>query len=69
MISLERVAEEYKGCKKKTLDYYNLELRRAERANFIFADHLEDKMGLIRAFNLELKEKGLRFDRQKELKF
>ncbi|KAL4509399.1 hypothetical protein ABPG72_018330 [Tetrahymena utriculariae] len=57
MISLEVVANEAKQCKKKTLDYYFLELRKAEQYNFNFSERLNEKMGMLRQFNQDMQKK------------
>ena len=50
-ISYEKVALTNKLCKKKTLDYFFLELRKAEGYGYDFASNLDSKMGHVRMFN------------------
>ncbi|EAS03473.2 hypothetical protein TTHERM_00243890 (macronuclear) [Tetrahymena thermophila SB210] len=69
MISLEVVANEAKQCKKKTLDYYFLELRKAEQYNFDFSERLNEKMGMLRQFNQDMQKKYGEKKPSKELNF
>ncbi|KAL4479841.1 hypothetical protein ABPG74_020357 [Tetrahymena malaccensis] len=69
MISLEVVANEAKQCKKKTLDYYFLELRKAEQYNFNFSQKLNEKMGMLRQFNQDMQKRYGEKKPRKELDF
>lgn len=53
-ISYEKVASLNKLCKKKTLDYFFLELRKAELYGYDFSSNLHYKMGHIRLFNSKM---------------
>lgn len=55
-MSLDKAAEMV-GISRKTLDDYNLQLKRAEVYKFDFEKHKHDKMGILRKFvkeNMEL---------------
>lgn len=61
-MSLDKAAEMV-GISRKTLDDYNLQLKRAEVYKFDFEKHKHDKMGILRKFvkeNMELDMKNNR---------